>query len=111
MFKTTSPRKSHWYAIYFDRKSSSYRAIGLTHIYNPDPKRVGQVKAKSLKKVKLPQFETPSGVKNRYRDQNLRGGKIDLKDKENVLEVSKRHLPPKMAKEIMNFAKTKEKEG
>lgn len=108
MFKSKNPNGAHFYAVYYDGPSISYRTIGLTHIYNADPKRVSQVKAKILKKVKLPQFETPSGVKKYYQDHNLEGGKIDLKDGKNVLEVSKRHLPPKLSEEIKNFANTKE---
>lgn len=97
---------SHLYAVYYVRSSRSYRAVGLTHLYTPDPNRFNQVKKRILMKTKFPNFETPSGVDNKFYSKNINGGNIDLKSKD-ILSISKRHLPAKQAKSIIGFAKKK----
>lgn len=97
---------SHLYAVYYDRANRCYRAVGLTHLYVPDSNRFNQVKRGLLMKTKLPNFETPSGVDNKFYSRNINGGNIDLKSKD-ILSISKRHLPAKQAKSIIGFAKKK----
>lgn len=109
LFKGNNPDGTHTYAVYYDRKSKSYRAVGLTHLYLKDPKRFKLVSKGFIKKMKFKEFETPSGVKNSYFERNRKGKKIDLNDKDNVVNVSKRHLPKKQAEAIKRFAKYVEK--
>ena len=47
----------------------------------------------------------PTGVQNYYYSKNIRGGKIDLKDKTNVKVISNRHLSKKQSDKIKLFAR------
>lgn len=108
LFDSDNPEGNHTYAVYYDRKSKCYRAVGLTHLYNKDEKRFKQVRKGNLLKMDFNEFETPSGVKNSFFDQNISGGKIDLSDK-NVIAITQRHLSKKQSNQIKNFAKRREK--
>jgi hypothetical protein len=108
LYKGDNPEGSHTYAVYYDRASKRNRAVGLTHLYVKDNKRFTQIKNGLITVEKFKEFETPSGVKNSYFDKNLKGGKIDLKDSENV-KVYKRYLPAKQADRIKKFAKRRNK--
>lgn len=109
LFKSKNPNGNHVYAVYYDRKEKCYRAVGLTHLYLKDEKRFVQVSKGNIMKMKFNEFEVPSGVKNSYFDKNSLGGKIDLKDKNNVTLISPKHLSKKQSDKIKNFAKRKEK--
>lgn len=105
LFKSDNPDGTHTYAVYYDRKSKSYRAVGLTHLYLKDAKRFKQINKGFIKKMKFKEFETPSGVHDCYFEKNIKGKKIDLNDKKNVVNVEKRHLSKKQSDEIKKFAK------
>lgn len=109
LFDSDNPNGTHTYAVYYDRKSKSYRAVGLTHLYLKDPKRFKQVSKGMIKKMKFKEFEAPSGVKDSYFEKNIKGKKIDLNDKDNVVNVEKRHLSKKQSDTIKRFAKHAEK--
>lgn len=108
LFKSNNPNGNHTYAVYYDRKSRSYRAVGLTHLYVKDNTRFQQVKKGHIMVTKFKEFDVPSGVKNSYYVKNVSQGKIDLKHKD-VLAVSKRHLSKKQADAIKKFAIRAEK--
>jgi hypothetical protein len=66
------------------------------------------VKKGQISIEKFKEFDVPTGVKNSYFDKNLKGGKIDLKDKRNVVYVGKYYLSPKQSDRIKKFAKRRE---
>lgn len=105
LFNSDKPNGTHTYAVYYDRKTKSYCAIGLTHLYEKDKKRFNQIKRGLLIKESFKEFETPTGVKNFFFSKNNKGGKIDLTDKRNVVYVAKNHLPKKQGDRIRSFAK------
>lgn len=105
LFDSDNPDGTHTYAVYYDRKSKSYRAVGLTHLYLKDQKRFDKVKKGFIKKMKFKEFELPSGVHDYYFEKTIKGKKIDLNDKKNVVNVEKRHLPKRQAEAIKRFAK------
>ncbi len=74
-------------------------------MYVKDDKRFMQVKRGNIRIEKFREFDVPSGVKNYYYSRNTSGGKIDLKDKVNVVNVSKRYLSKTQSNRIKNFAK------
>ena len=108
LFKSNNPNGNHSYAVYYDRSSRSYRAVGLTHLYVKDNARFKQVQKGHIMVTKFKEFDVPSGVKNSYFSKNSAGGKIDLKHKD-VLSVTKRHLSKKQANNIKKFATRLEK--
>lgn len=105
LFNSNNPNGIHTYATYYDRKNKRYNAIQLTHLYVKDEKRFKQVSKGNIMVTKFKEFDVPSGVRNQYYTKNINGGKIDLKDKENVVKVEKRHLSKKQADKIKLFAK------
>ena len=109
LFKSSNPNGNHTYAVYYDKKNKENRAVGLTHLYIKDNKRFAQVKKGMIKIEKFKEFDVPSGVKNRYFNQNSKGGKINLNDKENVKFVSNRFVGKKQSMRIINFATKREK--
>ena len=109
LFKSGNPNGTHTYAAYYDKKNKRYNAVQLTHLYVKDKKRFEQVKQGMLMVAKFKEFDVPSGVKNSYFYKNVTGGKIDLKDKNNVRLVSTRNLSKKQSEKIRLFAKKKHK--
>ena len=97
LFKSSNPNGNHTYAVYYDKKNKENRAVGLTHLYIKDNKRFAQVKKGMIK------------IENRYFNQNSKGGKINLNDKENVKFVSNRYVGKKQSMRIINFATKREK--
>lgn len=104
LFKSDNPNGTHTYATYYDRKNKRYNAIQLTHLYVKDENRFKQVKRGNIMVAKFKEFDVPSGVRNQYYSKNINGGKIDLKDRDNVFIVSKRHLNKKQSDKIKSFA-------
>lgn len=104
LFESDNPEGTHTYAVYYDRKSKEYRAVALTHLYVKDKKRFWQVKIGNIKVEKFSEFETPSGVHNYFYAKNVKGGKIDIKDKKNVVNINKKYLPKAQADRIKDFA-------
>ena len=109
LFKSSNPNGTHSYAVYFDRKSKSYRAVGLTHLYVKDNKRFQQVQKGHIMVTKFKEFDVPSGVKNSYFVKNTSGGKININDASNVTLISQRYLSKKQSSMIKGFAKRQEK--
>ena len=109
LFKGNNPNGVHTYAAYYDKKSKSTRAVGLTHLYVKDQKRFQQVTKGNIMVTKFKEFDVPSGVKNSYFDKNIHGKKINLKDMKNVKFVSQRYLSKTQSNQIINFAKRREK--
>ena len=108
LFKSNNPEGYHTYAVYYDKKSKSNRAVGLTHLYIKDKKRFNQVNKGNILVMKFKEFDIPSGVKNSYFSKTLSGGKINLKHKD-VISVSKRYLSKFQSNKIKRFAKRSEK--
>lgn len=108
LFQSNKPHGNHTYAVYYDRKNKEYRAIGLTHLYVKDKKRFIQVAKGNIHVEKFKEFDTPTGVKNSYFNRNIKGNKINLKDKD-IISVTKRHLSKVQSNRIKAFAKRKEK--
>ena len=109
LFKSNNPNGTHTYATYYDRKNKRYNAIQLTHLYVKDNNRFKQVARGNIMVTKFKEFDVPSGVRNQYYFKNVNGGKIDLKDKDNVVKVDKRHLSKKQSDKIKSFARYKHK--
>ena len=104
LFKGNNPNGIHTYATYYDRKNKRYNAIQLTHLYVKDANRFKQVSKGNIMVTKFKEFDVPSGVRNQFYCKNVNGGKIDLKDKNNVVKVGKRYLSKKQSSQIKNFA-------
>ena len=104
MYKTDeNDNGTHYYLIYYDRKSKSYYAAQLTHLYIKDEKRFIQVRKGNIQVIKLKEFEVPSGVRKDIYRTNINGGKINLKDKNNVRFVSKRYLSKKQSNSVKKY--------
>ena len=103
MFKSNNPNGIHTYATYYDKTNKCYNAVQLTHLYVKDNKRFKQVSKGNIMVTKFKEFDVPSGVRNQYYNQNVNGGKIDLKNK-NVIYIAKRHLSKKQSDKIKLFA-------
>lgn len=104
MFKSTKTKKqngNHTYAVYKDRKTKEYRAIQLTHIY--DPKKEIELEKGNIKKLKLKTFKYPSGVPNQYYTQDIEGNFLDFGINTKHQEVGK--VPFFQARKIKKFAK------
>lgn len=70
--KRTGTRKGHWFLFKrrrFHRKGDLYLT---THLYNADSKRVKEVDAGRLRKIKFDCFDTPSGVVKRPLRRNVK---------------------------------------
>lgn len=105
LFNSDNPEQVHTYAVYYDKKNKSNRAIGLTHLYEKDNTRFSQLRRNMLMKEKFKEFETPTGVKNSYFSKNRFGNKIDLTDTRYVVKVGRRYLPKSQSERIKKFAK------
>ena len=105
----TSPddNRAHHYLIFYDRKKKQYNAVQLTHLYIKDKKRFTQVKNGLIKIEKFKEFDVPSGIKKEIFTSNIFGKKIDLKDKNNVLSISNRHLSKSQSNRIKRFINKK----
>lgn len=90
----------HHYGIYYDRKAKEYRAVQLTHLYEWDNKRRISYNRGHLSKIKLKEFETPTGIWNNYYSTDVNGNKIDIRNKDVKIL---RNLSPKQAKQIKDF--------
>lgn len=104
LFKGNNPEGTHTYAVYYDRPTKRYRAVGLTHLYVKDEKRFTQIKQGRIRVEKFKEFDVPSGVKNSYFDSTCDGKKIDLNDKRNVVKVESRFLSKSQSSRIKKFA-------
>lgn len=110
MYKTSeSDNGVHFYLIYYDRKKKCYCAVQLTHLYIKDKDRFIQVNKGNIKLEKFKEFEVPSGVRKDVYTKNSKGTKINIKDKTNVVFVSKRYLSSKQSGRIISFIKNKTK--
>lgn len=108
LFNSDNPHGNHTYAVYYDRKTKEYRAIGLTHLYIKDENRFKQVRKGNIRIEKFKEFDTPTGVKNSYYSKDIKGQKINLNNAD-VVAVSKRYLSKKQSNRIKAFAQRKEK--
>ena len=106
LFNCNKPKGFHVYAVYYDRKNKRYNAIQTTHLYTKDENRFRQVRRGNIAVTKFKEFEVPSGVKNTYFSKTLNGGKINLKDKYNVRQVSARFLSKKQSDFLKAFARS-----
>ena len=105
MYKTTPDDEgTHYYLVFYDRKKKRYCAIQLTHLYIKDKKRFIQVSKGNIKVEKLKEFDVPSGVRKGVYFNNTNDGKIDIKDKKNVVKLYKRHLSKKQSDRIKKHA-------
>ncbi len=59
-----------------------------------------QLRKGFLSPIKLKEFETPTGIRNNYYSMDVKGKKIDIKNKDVELL---RKLSPKQAKQIKDF--------
>ena len=100
LFDSNRPEEIHHYGVYYDRKAKEYRAIQLTHLYNRDEKRFVQLRKGFLSPINLKEFETTTGIRNNYYSMDVKGKKIDIKNKDVELL---RKLSPKQAKQIKDF--------
>lgn len=103
MYKTNDDG-THYYLVYYDRKSKSYHAVQLTHLYIKDKDRFKLVEKGYILIEKFKEFDVPSGVKIDVYNGNVNGEKIDLKDKM-VRFVSRRYLSKKQSDRIKKFIK------
>ena len=94
---------THFYLIFYDKKSKRYKAIQLTHLYYKDEKRFRQVKIGQISIEKFKEFEVPSGVRDKCYEHNAKGEKIDINDRQNVEFIYKRNLSQIQKTRIMNF--------
>lgn len=111
LFESDKPEQVHSYAVYQDPKTREIRAVALTHVYIEDEKRFKQVRKGNIAIMKFPDFALPSGVQNYYFASNINGGKIDLKDKANVVIVGERYLPKTQSDKIKQFSKNRYESG
>lgn len=100
-----NPNGHHTYAVYKDWKTGKYRAIQLTHIY--DPKKEKLIKKGYLKIEHFNQFIFPTGVHNTYYETDVNGKDLNF-GRKTVYECVGR-VPSGQAKRIKNFAKKKHK--
>ena len=100
MFHSSKPNGSHTYIVYYDKRTKKTHAIATTHLYNMDPKRASQVKVGVYKKMKLPGFETPSGVYRKSVSKNVFGTDINLHSKDVKL---KQTLSKSQSKKVLQF--------
>ena len=108
MYKTDeNDNGTHYYLIYYDRKTKSYHAIQLTHLYIKDNNRFKQVQKGNIKIEKLKEFDVPSGIKKELYTSNNGGGKIDILDRKNVVKIYPRYISKKQSSRIKNFIKEK----
>ena len=103
--KDYKPNGHHTYAVYKDKKTNKYRAIQLTHLY--EPKKVAQIEKGQLKVEKLSCFKYPTGVRNNYYDKYLDGN--DLNFGKGTKHQFVGYVPNSQAKRIRDFAKKKHK--
>ena len=103
LYKDDNPEGIHTYALYYDKPSKCYRAVGLTHLYVKDKKRFIQIKQGKIHIEKFKEFDVPSGVRNHYYDKNVDGKKIDILDRNNIV-VGQRYLTKKQSERIKRFA-------
>lgn len=96
---------THHYLVYYDRKTQRYNAVQLTHLYIKDKNRFEMIRKGLIKVEKFKEFDVPSGVRRKIYTSNMNGGKIDLKDKNNVVALSKRYLSSRQSNRIKKFIK------
>lgn len=111
LFESDNPEQVHSYAVYRDPKTREIRAVALTHVYIKDKKRFKQVRNGNITIMNFPDFTLPSGVQNYYYATNISGGKIDLKDKANVVKVGKRYLSKTQSDKIKEFSQNRREKG
>ncbi|MBQ8425655.1 MAG: hypothetical protein IJX17_06500 [Clostridia bacterium] len=90
MFNSTKKKKqngNHTYAVYHDRKTNEYRAIQLTHLY--DPKKESEILRGTIKKIKLKNYKFPSSIPNQYYTKDIEGNSLDFGKNTKHLEVGK----------------------
>ena len=95
------PNGVHTYAVYKDRKTKKYRAIQLTHLY--EPKKVNLIKRGYLMETKLKQFDFPTGVHSEYYDKYVNGQPLNFGRDTRHRYVGR--VPLHKAKKIKKFAK------
>lgn len=100
MFHSNKPNGSHTYIVYYDKNTKKTHAVTTTHLYTIDPKRASQVKVGIYKKMKLPGFETPSGVYYKPTKKNVFGKDINLRSKDIKLKQS---LSKSQSKKVLQF--------
>ena len=106
MYKTDdNDEGTHYYLVFFDRKTKSYHAAQLTHLYIKDKNRFIQVRKGYIKIIKLKEFDVPSGVRIDVYKTNANGEKIDLNDRKNVRFISKRYLSKKQSLDVIKYLK------
>ena len=94
---------NHTYAVYKDPASKKYRAIQLTHIY--DPKKIYAIDNGYLKVEKFKYFKYPGGVKNTYYDSDVNGKNLYFGKNSKHKFVG--NVPAVQAKRIKDFATKK----
>ena len=110
MYKTKPDDNGiHHYLVFYDRKNKRYNAVQLTHLYIKDKDRFRQVNKKIIKIEKFKEFDLPSGVRKGIYSSNVFGGKIDLKDNDNIEKIYNRHLSKKQSDRIKSFIYSKKK--
>ena len=104
--KDGKPNGSHTYIIYYDKVTKKNHAIATTHLYTPDKRRMVQVKYGIYKKMKLPNYETPSGVYHKSVNKNVYGTDINLRSKDVKITG---YLPHNQSKKVLQFINKKQK--
>lgn len=105
MFNSPDPNKYHTYAVYKDKRTNKYRAIQLTHLY--EPKKERQLNKGYLKVENFKAFKYPTGVHNVYYSSDINGK--DLYFGKNSIHKKVGVVPTSQAKRIIQFAKRKHK--
>lgn len=97
------PNGVHTYAVYKDKSSGKYRAIQLTHLY--EPKKENLINKGYLKVEKFQQFRHPTGVHNTYYDSDVNGRSLDFG--RNTRHQYVGNVPSGQANRIKSFARRK----
>lgn len=100
-----NPNGRHTYAVYKDKSTGKYRAIQLTHIY--EPKKEKLINKGYLKVENFQQFRYPTGVHNSYYETDVNGKNLNFGRNTRFECIGK--VPSSQAKRIKNFAKRKHK--
>ena len=104
MYKTDENDNGvHYYLVYYDRKSKSYHAVQLTHLYIKDKNRFKLVEKGFILVEKFKEFDVPSGVRDIVYTTNVNGTKIDIRDKKNIVKIFSRFISKHQSDRIKKF--------
>src|SRR5574344_1483160 len=81
--KNKESKGSHWYLVFGNKKNDNLFLREFTHLYQPDSKRMQQVKHGLLFKGYVKGFECPQGINNKIIYKSIDGNIIKIRDLNN----------------------------